>query len=122
MTKTLYVLALLTMAATGVAQAQTMPPPSEEEAAAPEAVETTEPAESADVAATVETVAVTEPAVETAEADGEGSDKDNYRRALKSFQNCRRQAMIEGGAKAVSDRCGSQRKRMMAAKDSLRGS
>jgi type IV secretory pathway VirB10-like protein len=126
----LYVLALLAIAGTASAQAQTQPP---EEIVAESAGEMTEAAEEvtqpaeevADPAElqTSEAVPAAEP--EAAAAEPEESDaellKADYQLATKQYRTCRQRAMGQGGLATAAKQCGSQRKRMLMAKEAMRG-
>jgi hypothetical protein len=50
------------------------------------------------------------------------SDKEVYRAAVKAFSKCRQNARRDNTPAAAANACSSQRKRMLAAKESLRGS
>ena len=92
-----------------------------------------QPAEAGEVATPVETtVAADLPAAnvpgqpaeaeEVAADEAEGSDQDNYRAAVRTYNRCRQVAAKQGGLAAAAAACGSQRKRMLAAKEELKGS
>jgi hypothetical protein len=112
----LYVLALLTIASPAAAQVQT--PPQEEAVAQP-----TE--EVADTAELQTTDAVAAPEAETAVAESDADDaeatKADFQLATRQYRACRTRAMGQGGVTAVSSQCVSQRKRMLSAKEALRG-
>jgi hypothetical protein len=115
MVKTAFALALLAMSGTALA-VQQQPAPAGE---APEAMA---PAEEADAAAEAQPAEAEEATVTADAEEDQMSDKENYRAAMKALSNCRQNARRDNTPAAAVNACGSQRKRMLAAKEALRAS
>jgi hypothetical protein len=115
MVKTVFALALLAMSGTALA-VQQQPAPAQE------ATEVMAPAEEVDAAADAQAAEAEEATVAPTAEEDRLSDKENYRAAVKALSRCRQNARRDNTPAAAVNSCGSQRKRMMAAKEALRDS
>jgi hypothetical protein len=111
MMKSVFAFALMAMSGTALAYQQ-LPAPADDTA---EAAVSAEDVDAAGEAQTAE-------ADEAAAAEDQLSDKENYRAAVKAFSKCRANARRDNSPAAAANACTSQRKRMMAAKEVLKGS
>jgi hypothetical protein len=115
MVKTFFALALLAMSGTAMAF-------QEQPALTEETAEAAAPAEGADAGAKAQPDGADEAAATATADDEQLSDEENYRAAAKALSKCRLNARRDNTPAAAAAACGSQRKRMLAAKEALKES